>query len=72
MKSWHGHGADGMTYEEYRNAVYNACKEDAVTEAYPKEFEKLFKELEESGSIRRDYERGVSPYSNVMAICLMV
>ena len=42
-----------MTYEEYRDIVYKACKEDATAKAYPEEFEKLFKEIEEDGLLRR-------------------
>ena len=34
-----------MTYEEYRDIVYKACKEDATAKAYPEEFESCSKNL---------------------------
>lgn len=59
-----------MTYEEYKKAVYEACKKDGVTKAYPQEFEQTF--LEEEDMIREDYKKGNSPESTAWYICLMV
>ena len=67
-----GRGDQKMTYEEYRDIVYKACKEDATAKAYPEEFEKLFKEIEEDGLLRREQERGIPPLGNVAEICLMI
>lgn len=61
-----------MTYEEYVEAVRNACKDDLVVKTYPEEFEKVFREVEKTGLLRKDYENGRSPYCNVDAICMMV
>ncbi len=61
-----------MTYEEYRDIVYKACKEDATAKAYPEEFEKLFRELEEEGHLKEEQERGIPPLGNVAEICLMI
>lgn len=61
-----------MTYEEYRDIVYKACKEMPIAQEYPEEFEKLFKEIEEDGLLRREQERGIPPLGNVDEICLMI
>lgn len=61
-----------MTYEEYRDIVYKACKEMPIAQEYPEEFEKLFREIEEDGLLRREQERGIPPLGNVAEICLMI
>ncbi len=61
-----------MTYEEYRDIVYKACKEMPIAQEYPEEFEKLFREIEEDGLLRREQERGIPPLGNVDEICLMI
>ena len=61
-----------MTYEEYRDIVYKACKEMPIAQEYPEEFEKLFKELEEEGHLKEEQERGIPPLGIVDEICLMI
>ena len=61
-----------MTYEEYKNAVYNGCKEYATAQANPEDFEKVFKEIEGEGLLKRQYERGIPPLGNCQAIILQV
>ena len=46
-----------MTYEEYRDIVYKACKEMPIAQEYPEEFEKLFRELEEEGHLKEEQEK---------------
>ena len=61
-----------LTYEQYKQEVYNICKRDyAVVKAYPQDFEKEFARYEKN-NMRDRYEKGYSPTDIAGAIALMV
>ena len=59
-----------MTLEEFKKAVYEECKKDKVTEKYPEDFERVFKEEEEE--ILNDYKEGKSPAHTAWGISLLI
>lgn len=61
-----------LTYEEYKQEIYNICKEKyAVVKAYPEDFEKEFERYEKK-NMRDRYDKGYSPSDIAGAIALMV
>ena len=61
-----------LTYDEWELELYKRCKEYAVCQAYPEDFEKLFKEEKENGKLKKAYERGNTPDEHAYYIGLMV
>ena len=61
-----------LTYDEFVAALYEECKKYAVCQAYPEEFEKLFKEEKGNGKLKNAYERGKTPDEYAYYIGLMV
>ncbi len=50
-----------MTYEEYRQKVWDLCTEWGTAKAYPEGLKEAFEYFEESDTIRHYYERGILP-----------
>ena len=62
-----------LTYEEYKQEIYNICKEKyAVVKAYPQEFEKEFEREDKKGDLKWYYDKGYTPADVAGGIALMV
>ncbi len=50
-----------MTYEEYRQKIWDLCMEDVTAQMYPEGFKEAFEYFEKKNTIRHYYERGILP-----------
>ncbi len=56
-----------MTYEEYKQKIWELCLRDGTARMYPEGLKEAFEYFEEDGTIREYYEEGILPEDSGLA-----